>query len=122
MPTVTEITERDTTVVSLTCTEIHDMIADDGEAYTKLRNVTVKTSAESERKFPDSCFEYYENPMSHHYCSLIEMGGKNSYVSRDERDRPSPLVFTQLPDGSWVGKLASPDLERAAEVRRWGFH
>ena len=113
MPTVTE---KGATVVSLKCENIDDMYADgDEEAYTKLWNVTVKTADGKEKIYPNSCFIYYENPMSHHYCSLTEVDGGNSYVSRDAHGRPVNLQFTQLEDDSWLGELASPGQQQAAE-------
>jgi hypothetical protein len=120
MPTVTE---RDTTVVSLTCKAIHDMDADEqhGESYTKLSNVTVKTSDGTEKRYPDSCLDYCENPMSHHYSALIEVGGGNSYVSRDGHGRPLHFQFTQLKDNSWLGVLPSPALQQAAERQLFGW-
>lgn len=68
-----------------------------------------------EQIYPNSCFIYYENPMSHHYCSLTEVGGGNSYVSRDAHGRPVYLQFTQLKDNSWLGVLPSPALQQAAD-------
>jgi hypothetical protein len=68
-----------------------------------------------EKIYPNSCFIYYENPMSHHYCSLTEVGGGNSYVSRGEHARPLHLQFTHLKDNSWFGELASPGQQQAAE-------
>jgi hypothetical protein len=61
MPTVTE---RDTTVVSLTCKAIHDMDADEqhGESYTKLSNVTVKTSDGNKQGLPQQLFRLLRKP------------------------------------------------------------
>jgi hypothetical protein len=119
MPTVIE---EKTTVVSLTCEDIYDMSRDgDKEAYIELWNVTVKTSDGRETKYPESRFAYCDNPMSNQYCSLTDMDGKNSYVSRDEHDRALKLEFTQQADNSWLGVLlASPALQQAAERGRWG--
>ena len=115
------VTEKGTTVVSLKCENIDDMYADGyEEAYTKLWNVTVKTADGKEKIYPNSCFTYYDNPMSHHYGALDEIGGGNSYVSRDEHGRPLHLEFTRLADRSWLGELASPAWQRAAESGLFG--
>lgn len=95
-----QATEQGTTAVSLTCATIDDMYADvDAEPYIKLSNVTVKTSdGKRTKKYPDGCFIYYDNPMSHHYCAISEMDGQDSYVSRDKQGRPLRFDFRQLAD------------------------